>query len=44
MTLTSEEKKTLTTKQELGYAGIGILIGIVYTVLLVVFSKGDWLN
>lgn len=44
MTLTSEEKKSLTTKQELGYAGIGILIGIAYTVLFAVFSgfKGGW--
>ncbi len=41
MTLTSEEKK-LTIKEELEYAGIGILIGLAYTVLLVVF--GGWLN
>jgi len=41
--MTSDDKP-LTIKQELGYAGIGILIGIAYTVLLVVFSKVGWLN
>lgn len=36
--------KELTCKQELGYVGIGVLIGVAYTVLFAVFSgfKGGW--
>jgi len=41
--MTSDDKR-LTTKQELTYVGIGVLIGIAYTVLFAVFSgfKGGW--
>lgn len=39
--MTSEDKK-LTCKQELGYVGIGILIGVAYTVLLIVVF--DWME
>lgn len=39
--MTSEDKK-LTCKQELGYVGIGVLIGVAYTVLLIVVF--DWME
>jgi len=39
--MTSDEKKPLTVKQQLGYVGLGFLIAVTYTIWFVVFTDED---